>query len=66
MKTVNKIALWAVVFAGLVLGIEGIIDKDIIELALGNSVYESIVDIILGISAIIVAINLISKKECCK
>jgi uncharacterized membrane protein YuzA (DUF378 family) len=66
MKIVNRIACWALVFAGLVLGIEGIIDKDIIELALGNSIYEVIVDLLLGVSAIIVAINLITKKECCK
>ena len=63
MKTVRKIAMWLLVFAGLVLGIEGIIDKDIIEVVLGNSIYESVVDIVLGISALIVAYTLITKKE---
>ena len=64
MKVLMKIAGWLLVIGGLVLGYEGLTDKDLVEVIFGtNSMIELIIDSAFGISAIIVAFGLIT---CCK
>ncbi len=64
MKVLKKIAGVLLIFGGLVLGYEGLTDKDLIEMMVGqNSMLELIIDSAIGISAIIMAIGCVT---CCK
>lgn len=63
MAVLFKLACWILVFAGLVMGYEGLTDQDLVEVIVGaNTMGELIIDSIFGISAIIVALGLITKK----
>ncbi len=63
MKILFKLAGWLLVIGGLVLGYEGLTNKDLVEVLVGaNSKLELIIDSAFGISAVIVAFGLITCK----
>ncbi len=64
MKILFKLASWLLVIAGLVLGYEGLTDKDLVEVLVGaNSNLELIIDSAFGISALFVAFGIITCKH---
>ncbi len=64
MKILFKVASWLLVIGGLILGYEGLTDKDLIETIFGtNSTLEMIVDCAIGISALIGAYGILTCKH---
>jgi uncharacterized membrane protein YuzA (DUF378 family) len=66
MKALCKISAWILVLGGLAWGIEGLWEVNVFDAVLGQAhVIESLVDIIIGIAALIVGYSMIKDNKCC-
>ncbi|MBU0573947.1 MAG: DUF378 domain-containing protein [Candidatus Margulisbacteria bacterium] len=64
MKVLAKISIWLLVLGGLAWGLEGIAEINIFDVLIlpVSPILENIVDVIIGIAALVVAYDTITKK----
>jgi uncharacterized membrane protein YuzA (DUF378 family) len=63
MNTVKTIAMWLLIIGGLAWGVEGLSDRDVFEMIAGkNHAIEIVIDLLIGLSALVVGYDTISKR----
>jgi uncharacterized membrane protein YuzA (DUF378 family) len=63
MNMVKTIAMWLLVVGGLAWGFEGLADRDVFEIISGkNHPIEIVIDLLIGLSALLIGYDLITKK----
>ena len=64
MKTLIKVSLWILVIGGLAWGLEGLTEINIFDMLILpiSPVLENIVDIIIGLAALVAAWALVTKQ----
>ena len=63
MNTVKTIAMWLLIIGGLAWGVEGLSDRDVFEMIAGkNHPIEIVIDLLIALSALVVAYDTISRK----
>lgn len=63
MNVARTIAIWLLIIGGLAWGFEGLADRDVFEMIAGkNHAIEIVIDLLIGLSALIVGYDTIAKK----
>lgn len=64
MNAVRTIAQWLLIIGGLAWGYEGLADRDVFEMIAGkNHPIEVVIDVLVGLSALLVGFEMISKRD---
>lgn len=63
MSIVKTIAIWLLIIGGLAWGVEGLADRDVFEMIAGNNhPIEIAIDLLIGLSALVIGYDAINKK----
>jgi uncharacterized membrane protein YuzA (DUF378 family) len=63
MSTVKTITMWLLIIGGLAWGVEGLTDRDVFEMIAGkNNPIEIAIDLLIGLSALLIGYDTITKK----